>query len=114
MAITDPGYHAGGHVRIWKVHHGRRDDQGPRLWAAARGAVIDARKIRVAAMERLPMRNAKWALARSSLIERNRGGDAEQIGLQQDTGHLCASVMYDANFVCGTSRHRFSPSRSKL
>src|SRR5580700_9051349 len=76
MAITDPGYHAGGHVRIWKVHHSRRDDQGPRLWAAARGTVIDARKIRVAAMERLPMRNAKWALARSSLIERNRGGDA--------------------------------------
>src|SRR5229473_6351811 len=106
MAITDPGYHAGGDVRIWKVHHGRRDDQGPRLWAAARGAVIDARKIRVAAMERLPMRNTKWALARSPLIERNRGSDAEQIGKAQDTGHLRARIMHDANFVCRACRHR--------
>ena len=26
MAITDPGYHAGGDFRIRKIHHGRRDD----------------------------------------------------------------------------------------
>src|ERR1700751_6147651 len=60
MAMTDPGYYAGGDVRIWKVHHGWRDDQGPRLWATTRGAVIDATKTLIAAMERLPMRNTKW------------------------------------------------------
>ena len=38
MAITDPRYHASGDVRIWKVHHGRRDDQGPRL-GLPRGAL---------------------------------------------------------------------------
>src|SRR5438105_4150771 len=108
MAITDPGYHAGGDVRIWEVHHGRGDDQRPRVWAAARDTVIDARKIRVAAMERLPMRDAKWALARSPLIERNRGSDAEQIGKAQDTGHLRARIIHDANFVCSARRHRLS------
>src|SRR6202047_600578 len=109
MAITEPGYDAAGDVRIWKVHHGRRDDQDPRLWAAARGAVIDARKIRVAAMERLPVRNTKWAPPRSPLIDRNRGSDAEQIGQTQDTGHLRARIMHDANFVCSACRHRVVP-----
>src|SRR5258705_9256204 len=109
MAITEPGYDADGDVRIWKVHHGRRDDQGPRLGAAARGAVIDAREIRVVAIERLPMRNTKWALARSLLIERNRGSDAKQIGKAQDTGRLCARIMHDANFVCSDCRHRIVP-----
>jgi hypothetical protein len=80
MAMTDPGYHAGRDIRIWKVHHGWRDDQRPRLWAAARFAVMDAGKIRVEAIDRPPMRNAKRGLARSPLIERNRGSDAEQIG----------------------------------
>jgi hypothetical protein len=60
-------------------------------------------------MERLPMRNAKWALARSPLIERNRGSDAEQIGKAQDTGHLRAGVMHDANFVSSACRHRIVP-----
>ena len=100
MAITEPGYDAAGDVRIGKVHHGRRDDQDPWLWAAVRGAVIEARKIRVAAMERLPVRNTKWAPPRSPLIDRNRGSDAEQIGQTQDTGHLRARIMHDANFVC--------------
>src|SRR5208282_6307923 len=98
MAITDPGYYAGGDDRIRKVDHGRRDDQGPRLCAAARGAVIDTSKTGVAAMERLPMRNTKWGLARSPLIERNRRSDAEQIGKAQDTGLLCARILNDANF----------------
>jgi hypothetical protein len=80
MAITDPGYHAGGDVRIWKIDHGRRDDERPQLWAAARSAIIDARKIGVADMQRLPMRNTKWSLVRPPLIERNLGSDAEQIG----------------------------------
>jgi hypothetical protein len=26
MAITDSRNNAGGYMRIWKVHHGRRDD----------------------------------------------------------------------------------------
>jgi hypothetical protein len=63
------------------------------------GAVIDARKTRVAAMDRLPMRNTKWGLARSPLIERNLGSDTEQIGKAQDTGLLRARIMNDANFV---------------
>jgi hypothetical protein len=37
-------------------------------------------KIRIEAIDRFPVRNAKRGLARSPLIERNRGGDAEQIG----------------------------------
>jgi hypothetical protein len=60
-------------------------------------------------MERLPMRDTKWALARSALIERNRGSDAEQIGEAQDTGHLRARIMHDANFVCSACRHRIVP-----
>jgi hypothetical protein len=60
-------------------------------------------------MDRFPVRNAKRALARSPLIERNRGSDAEQIGKAQDTGHLRARVIHDANFVCGDSRHRIVP-----
>jgi hypothetical protein len=60
-------------------------------------------------MDRFPVRNAKRALARSPLIERNRGSDAEQIGKAQDTGHLRARVIHDANFVCGDSSHRIVP-----
>jgi hypothetical protein len=48
-------------------------------------------------------------LARSPLIERNRRSDAEQIGKALNTGHLRASVVHDADFVCETSRHRFVP-----
>jgi hypothetical protein len=40
---------------------------------------------------------------------RNAGSDAEQIGEAKDTCHLRASVMYDADFVCGVSRHRIVP-----
>src|SRR6516164_365800 len=106
MAITDPGYHTGGNVRIRKTHQGRRDDQNPRPWAAARGAVIDTRKILVAAVARLPMRNTKLALTRSPLIERNRGSGAEHIGKARDTSQLRARIIHDANFVFSACRHR--------
>jgi len=59
-------------------------------------------------MDRLPVRNAK-RVTRSPLIERNSGSDAEQIGEAQDTCHLRARVMYDANFVRGVSGHRIVP-----
>jgi hypothetical protein len=42
-------------------------------------------------MDRFPARNAKRALARTPLIERNRESGAEQIGEAQDTGRLCAT-----------------------
>lgn len=109
MAITEPGYDAAGDVRIGEIHHCRRDDQDPWLWAAARGAVIAARKVRVAAIERLPVRDTKWAPPRSPLIDRNRGSDAEQIGQTQDTGDLRARIMHDAYFVWSACRHRIVP-----
>src|SRR4029077_8923436 len=62
-----------------------------------------------AAMERLPVRNTKWAPPRSPLIDRNRGSDAEQIGQTQDTGHLRARIMHDANFVCSACGHCVVP-----
>jgi hypothetical protein len=52
-------------------------------------------------------------VTRSPLIERSPGSDAEQIGEAQDTCHLRARVMYDANFVCGVCGHRIvSPGQN--
>jgi hypothetical protein len=47
-------------------------------------AVVNARKIRVAAIERLPMRNAKRALAGSPSFARYGGSDREYVGKAQD------------------------------
>ena len=105
MLAAQPRHDARGDIRIWQVYYCWGYDQDLRLRAAAWIAVIDARKIGIARIRCLPVRNAKRALVRSPLIERNSGSGAEQIGKAQDTGHLCAGVMHNANFVFGTSRH---------
>lgn len=96
--LRTPCDDASGDLGI-RVNHRRRDDQSSRLWAAVRRAVIDAWEVRVEAVDRLPVGNAKRDFARSPLVERRRGGDPEQIGEAQDTSRLCAGEIDDA-FSC--------------
>ena len=101
MAITDPGHHAGGDVRIWKVHHCRRYDQDPRLWVPARGAIIYAQKFGIAAMRWLPVRNAKPESTVPLVVAGNVGGDLEQIRETMNTSRLHARIEHNPNFVDG-------------
>src|SRR6202035_2059515 len=98
---TRSGRYAGGNARIRKVHHCWRYDQDPRLRAHARIAVIDARKSGIAAVQRLPVRNAERCSTISPLIECNAGGDAEQIRKTVNTGGLYAWVEHNPNFLRG-------------
>src|SRR6476660_1623973 len=104
MVATQPGRYAGGDTRIRKVHHCWRYDQDPRLWAPARIVVIYARKFGIAAMRRLPVRDAKRDLIMSLLIECNASGDAEQVRETVNRGRLHSGVNHNPNFI--SCRHR--------
>ena len=115
MPAAQPAHHAGGDIWIRQVHHCWRYDQDPRLRAHARIAVIDARKSGIAAVQRLPVRNAERCSTISPLIGCNAGGDAEQIRKTVNTGGLYAWVEHNPNFLRGAcSLHHLSLAAKTL
>ena len=85
------------------------------MWSPTRIAVIDTRKINIAAGVRwFPVRDTKRGAIASPLSQRNVDRDGEQVREAVNTGRLHARIEHNPNFVARSHRHGFCPLRPKL